>query len=129
MDIKEAANELKLSQRHIRRLIESGVLPAKRVKKLVEMEVWEIDDNAIDAALRTLGGWQKYEQFFDWMTARMKELGLTYPELSKRIKLPILEIVNDDAMIKKLNSGESEVRDKIIAAFLRVIIERGLHDA
>ena len=128
MDIKEAANKLKLSQRHIRRLIESGALPAKRIKKLVEVEVWEIDDKAVEVAFGALGSWQKYENFFEWMTAKMKDLEITFPELSKRTKLPILDIVNDDAMIERLNTGESEVRDKIIAALIRVIIERGLHN-
>ena len=127
MDIQEAAKRLRLSQRHIRRLIESGALPAKRIKKLVEVEVWDIDSDILEAAFNALGDWRKHENFFEWMMVKMKQLDITFPELSKKTKLPILEIVDDDTMIEKLNSRESEVKDKIIAALIRATMERRLH--
>lgn len=122
MDIEKAAKQLKLSQRHIRRLIENGTLPAKRVKKLVEVEVWDINDKAIEAAFKTIRSLVKYENFYEWMLATMKELGIKFPELSQRTKLPIMDIVTDDVMIGKLNSVESELRDRIIMAIVRVAL-------
>ena len=127
MDIKEAAKTLKLSQRHIRRLIETGALPAKKVKKLIEVEAWEIDDDAIEVAYNTLGGWGKYDSFTQWMIEKTRELGITPQELSKRTKLPILEFI-DGMTATGRNEAHLEARDKIVAALLRATLERRVED-
>jgi excisionase family DNA binding protein len=43
MNVQEAAERLMLSERHVYRLMKTGVLPAKKVKKKIEVEinVWE----------------------------------------------------------------------------------------
>ena len=127
MDIKEAAKKLRLSQRHIRRLIDTGALPAKKVKKMIEVEAWEINDEVLEAASNTLTGWEKYETFTKWMIEKTRELGMTAQELSKRTKLPILEFIDGMTAIGK-NPKDLEARDTIVAALLRATIERRAED-
>lgn len=124
MNIREAAQRLNLSERHLRRLIKMGAIPAEKRKVMIEVEAWEIPDDAIQAAddaLRELG---RYDHFGDWMLEKADELGLTLQDLSKRTRVPLHILEEISRTPGWLKPEAEEIEQKIASALLRVTIQR-----
>ena len=130
LDIKEAAKKLNLSERHLRRLIKAGAIPAKKVKKqvevkkLIEVEAWEIPDEVVQVAYDAIDEVARYENFGQWMVEKIEELGLTAQELSKRTKLPMITLATIARMPNYLSAEDAEIEERIVKVLLRADIER-----
>jgi excisionase family DNA binding protein len=131
MDIKQAAKELGISVRHLRRLIQSGQVPANkvRIKKIVEVEAWEIPDEVVAAANKAFNDMSDYENFGEWMIDTSKELGLTLQDLSKRAKVPIETLIEVARMPGYLSAEDQEVEERIGKVLMRAIIEKKQKEA
>jgi len=126
MDIKETAKILGLSVRHLRRLIQSGQIPAEkvRVKKVIEVDAWDIPDSVVKAANQSLEDMAKYENFGEWMINTSNELGITLQDLSKRTKLPIETLIEVSRMHGYLSAEDQEIEERIGKVLMRGIIEK-----
>ena len=126
LDIKEAAKKLNLSERHLRRLIKAGSIPANKVKvkKVVEVEAWEIPDDVVEAAYGAIDELAMHENFGQWMVEKIEELGLTAQELSKRTKLPMITLATIARMPNYLSAEDAEIEERIVKVLLRADIER-----
>jgi hypothetical protein len=124
MDIKEAATKLNLSERHLRRLITSGAIPAKKVKKMVEVEVWDIPDEVAKVAEEAFAELGKHEHFGQWMLDTMKSTGLSLTDISKRTRLPISTLLEIAKMPGYLSGPNVDIEEKIGKVLMRADIER-----
>ena len=126
LDIKEAAKKLNLSERHLRRLIKVGAIPANKVKvkKVVEVEAWEIPNDVVEAAYGAIDEVARHENFGEWMVKKAKELGLTHQELSRRTKLPMVTLATVAQMPNYLSAEDTEIEERIVKVLLRADIER-----
>ena len=131
MDIKSAATELGISTRHVRRLIETGQIPAQRIRvqKTIEVEVWDIDDSMVKAAKRAFDGLCKHENYAQWVYDTAKRLGLTLQDLAKRTKLPIGTLVELGTTRGYLSASDQEIEDRIGKVLMRADIEKRCTDA
>jgi hypothetical protein len=130
MDIKEAAKQLGISIRHLRRLIKSGQIPARKIKvqKIVEVEAWEIPDNVVQAAGEALGNLVKYDNFGEWMIDTAARLGLNVQDLSKRTQLSVFTLREIARMPGYLSESDAEIEDRIGKVLMRADIEKRCAD-
>lgn len=121
MEINEAAKKLGISVRHVRRLIKSGQLPAKkiRVQKIVEVDAWEISDEALQAFSDALAEMARLENFGVWMIETAERLGLTMEDLSKRSKVSVRALLEIAQMPGHLSGSDAEIEDRIGRALIR----------
>jgi hypothetical protein len=121
MDIQEAAIKLKLSVRHLRRLIATGAIPAKKIKRMVEVTAWDIPDEVAKAADDAIAELVTYENFGEWMIQKMKDTGLTIKDVSKRTRIAgitLLEIANSPGF------PDAGIEEQIGNVLMRADIER-----
>jgi len=130
MDIKQTADELGISVRHVRRLIKSGQLPAKkvRVQKTITVDAWEIPDNVVRAANESLDEFGRHENFGEWMVETADRLGLTMQDLSKRTKLTVEALGYVARSPGLLSHSNQDIAETIGKVLLRVDIERRCAD-
>jgi excisionase family DNA binding protein len=130
MDIKQTADELGISVRHVRRLIKSGQIPATKVRmqKIVEVNAWEIPDEVVEAAKESMGVLLKYENFGEWMVDTTHRLGLSMQDLAKRTKLPMSTLEYIMRMSGYLSASDQHIEDAIGKVLMRADIERRCAD-
>jgi len=128
MDIKEASHILGITERHIRRLIRGGQLPAQKVrmKKVteVEVDVWDIDNDAVQAARNSFADLSKYDHFGIWMIETAGKLGLNLRKISKRTRIPLATLVEIAKTPGHLSGLNADIETKIGDLLMRVDIER-----
>ncbi len=126
MDINEAAKRLGISVRHVRRLIKSGQLTAEkiRVQKIVEVDAWEIPDEALQAFSDALVEMARLEHFGVWMIETAERLGLTLGDLSKRTKVSVHALLEIARTSGHLSGSNAEIEDRIGRALIRATIEK-----
>ena len=126
MDINEASKRLGISVRHVRRLIKSRQLPAKKVKvkKIVEVDAWEINDEVLQVFSDALADMARLEHFGSWMIETAERLGLTFQDLSKRTKLPVNTLLEVAKMPGHLSGENAEIEDRIGRVLIRAEIEK-----
>ena len=124
MDIKEAVNKLNLSERHLRRLISTGAIPARKVKKMIEVTAWEIPDEVVKAADDAIAELGEYDNFGEWVLKKLDDVGMSLVDLSKRTRLPMVTLVEIAHMPGHLSSPNADIEDKIGKVLMRADIER-----
>ncbi len=121
MNIQETATKLQLSPRHIRRLIASGAIPARKVKKVIEVEVWEISEDVAKAADDTFAEMVTNDNFGEWMLKVMSETGMTMKDLSKSTRISIYSLLD---IARSPGHPDADIEENIGKILMRADIER-----
>ena len=90
MQLKQAAEELGISTRHLHRLIRMNALPARKinVEHVIVNQVWDIDDEAIQSAKSLINDLnQNPDHFGHWAVEWIEELNIPIDRLAKMTKI------------------------------------------
>jgi AraC-like DNA-binding protein len=90
MELKQAAQELGISTRHLHRLIRMNALPARKitVQQVITNQVWDIDDEAIQSAKELLEDLNRDPDHFGyWALKWVERLAIPIERLAQMTKI------------------------------------------
>lgn len=93
MELKQAADELGVSVRHLHRLIRLQAIPANKTTKMVTMtitkpvHIWDVDDGAIGTAKELMDDLSKADHYGDWICKWMEKLNLSVNSCNRKYRV------------------------------------------